>query len=264
MGKVLTTFKTIKYYCTDSGKADLTVVFPQAMQTSNDSKSLTNLLNRVTNVIFIESGYYGITRIDSSKQVHLYSMPAFRDNLHELLEKYKYKRLYLVAGSVGAIHALSFLEAYPQEVTTVALAGPALYRDRGTVINNLYKLLLSLGIYFYPDKYFAIVTKLFKNNPKMPWLEGTYKNVIAKIGSLSYFLCLRDIVEFTPKKFTKLKNLLSKKAHVFLGDKDDVFELLCDEGLCAKAKSCEWVESDHSALNGAKRQILKLLSSSKS
>lgn len=264
MEKVITTFKTIKYYYTDSGKADLSIVFPQAMQTSNDSKSLMNLLSRVTNNIFIESGFYGITRIDSSKQVHLYSMTTFRDNLHELLGKYKYKRLYLVAGSVGAIHALSFLEAYPQEVTIVALVGPALYRDRGTVINNLYKLLLSFGIYFYPDRYFQVVTNLFKNNPKMPWLEGTYKNVVVKIGSLSYFLCLRDILEFTPKKYTKLESLLSKKVHVFLGDKDDVFNLLCDERLCANAISCEWVESDHSALNGAKRQIFKLLSSSKS
>lgn len=263
MKNVFSTFKTIKYYYTNSNRANLAIIFPQAMQTSSDLRSLINMLTRVANVIFIESGYYGITRINSSKQIHLYSSVSFRENLHELLKKYKYKKLYLVAGSVGAIHALSFLEAYSNEITAVALAGPALYRDRGSIINNLYKLLLSLGIYYYPDRYFQIVTNLFKNNPKVPWLEKTYNHVVNKIGALSYFLCLREIIEFTSKSYSRLENLLSQKVHIFLGNKDSVFNLLCDKGLCSKAKTCELIESNHSALNGAKLQIFKLLSHAK-
>lgn len=260
---MLLTFKTIKYSYTDSGRADLAVVFPQAMQNSSDSISLISLLNQVANVIFIESGYYGITKIDSSKQASHYSITTFRVNLYELLGKYKYKKLYLVAGSVGGIHALSLLEAYPQKITLVALAGPALYRDQGSIINSIYKLLLLVGITFYPDKYFNIVGKFLKINPKTHWFQTTYQNVTTKIGSLSYLLCLKEIVEFTTNKHLNLESLLSEKVHIFLGRKDDPFNLLCDENLCFKAKSCEWVESDHSALNGAKEQIFKLLSSSK-
>lgn len=252
------TLKTIKYSYTDSGKADLAVVLPQAMQTSYDSKSLISLLSKIANVIFIESGYYGITKIDSLKSALQYSSTGFRKNLHTLVSKYSYESLYLVAGSVGAIHALSFAMAYPKKIKTIVLAGPALYKKKG-IVDIAYKLMLNLGIALKPDFFFRLWTNLVKN--ETPWFEKTYHNVSGSIGALSYLLCLREIVNFTSNYDVDLVKLISRKVDVLLGNNDDAFKLTCDKNLCAKAKSCTWIDSDHSALNSAKHQIFELLSS---
>lgn len=252
-------FKTIRYSHINSKKPDLAVIFPQAVQSMEESKSLVSTLKQTTNILFIESGYFGITKINSLEEASQYSKDIFRRNLFEFLGKFKYGRLYFVAGSVGAIHALYFLELYPDTVTRVILTSPALYKDRGVIINSFYKFLLIIGINSYPDKYFLILTRLFKNNPKLPWLENTYKNVIAKIGSLSYFLCIQEVVEYTTKKHSRIDQLLSKKVHIILGKRDEVFNLLCDRNLCLKACSCKFVDSDHSVLNTARDQINKLL-----
>ncbi len=256
-------FKSITYKYTDSDKDDLVVVFPQAMQTSDDSKPVVSLLSELANVTFIESGYYGITKLDSFNHSDSYSISNFKTNLRELLNKIPHKKLYLVAGSVGAIHALSFLETYPHEVAMVALAGPALYRNRGRFVNNLYKLFLWIGIVLYPDKYFEVMTHLFQSHPNTPWLRKIYKSVITKIGAKSFFLCLKEIVNFTSKNRSRLENMLSEKVYIFLGDNDDVFNYLCDKNLCSKAKSCQSVKFDHdSTINGARKQIFNLLKAS--
>lgn len=93
-----------------------------------------------------------------------------------MIKKYPHKKLYLIAGSVGAIHALSFLETHSEIVQSVVLAGPAIYKSRG-IVDYIYKLLLSLGIKFYPHNLFGIFVKLAKNNKKTPWLESTLKSL---------------------------------------------------------------------------------------
>lgn len=253
-------FKTINYSFFDNKKTNLIVVFPQAMQTLNESNDLVKLVSKIGNILFIESGYFGITKIDQLDKASLYSMSEFKKNIFDLIRKYPHKKLYLIAGSVGAIHALSFLETHPRIVQSVVLAGPALYKKRG-ILDRVYQLLLSLGIKFYPDKFFGALVKLAQKNPKTPWLESTYRSVMSSIGTISYFLCLKEIINFPTMNFSKLEKLLSSKVHIFLGEDDTVFQLLCNEELCKKCKSCDFVKSDHSALNGSKEDIYKLLNS---
>lgn len=261
MGQI---FKTINYSYFDNKKTNLVVIFPQAMQTLNESEDLIKLVSKISNILFIESGYFGITKIDQLDKSSQYSISVFKKNIFDLIKKYPHKKLYLIAGSVGAIHALSFLETFPLNVDIVVLAGPALYKKRGILLHIFYKSILTFGISFYPDKCFKIVTNLFRNNPKIPWLQIIFDEVTSKIGSLSYLLCLQDIVKFTSINRPKLENLLSKNVHIFLGKNDNVFTLLCDKKLCMKARSCNWINADHFALlNDAKLPIIKLLNSRK-
>lgn len=154
-------FKTIGYSYFDNKKTNLIVIFPQAMQTLNESKGLIKLLSKIGNILFIESGYYGITKIDQLNESSQYSMSEFKKNIFNLVKKYPHNKLYLIAGSVGAIHALSFLEEHSEIVQSVILAGPALYKSKG-ITDHIYKLLLLLGIKFYPYNLFGIFVKLAK------------------------------------------------------------------------------------------------------
>lgn len=71
-------FKTINYSYFDNKKQNLIVIFPQAMQTLNESDRLIKLVSKIGNILFIESGYFGITKIDQLNKSSQYSMSEFK------------------------------------------------------------------------------------------------------------------------------------------------------------------------------------------
>lgn len=87
------TFRTIKYSYIDSRKEDIIIVFPNATATLNDFQNFVKLLSKKANVLFIESGYYGITKINSLKYASDYNISVFQENLYKLLQKFSYKNV---------------------------------------------------------------------------------------------------------------------------------------------------------------------------
>lgn len=253
------TYKTIKYSFFNNHSDTQIVVFPQAMQTVEQSHLLISMLNKFGNILFIESGYFGVTKLTGLSNAQLYNSQFFRKNMQDLLKYYKFNKLYFIAGSVGAIHALSLFEVLSDLVTQVILVGPAFYRNRG-FFNFIIKSYLIISIYTVPHTILTLSVRLFKSHSKMPWIKSIYKSVVTSIGALSYLLCLKEIVEFTVGNEGKIRSLLSQKVHTILGKNDNVFKFLCDERLCYASSTITYINSDHhSVLYAARKEIVRII-----
>ncbi len=252
------THKNINYKYTNNNKEDLVVILPQAMQQYKDTAETIKLISQKFNCLFIESGYFGLSKIENKETASEHSMQEFSTKLHELIIKIPHKKLFLISGSVGGIHALNYLEKFPTEVTDVIITGPALYKNKG-LKNLLLKALVKAGLATDTPSYFNFVTNLFVNNPKVSWLKSTRAKVNNTIGAYSYLKCLEEILDFTTKNPKRFDQYFNSKVNVLIGKQDSVFKLLCDEELCKRAKTIKWVDANHDTLNEARTEVINLL-----
>lgn len=253
------TYNTISYKFLNGGRS-LVVIFPRAGARFLAHEKLLVSLNKFKSVLFLESGYFGISRI--KQNLENIGMDSFRDNLHSLINKLGYKKLILVGESVGAIHALNYASHYKDEVEIVILSNPALYKPKW-----LYRLILipilNLGIKSSPNTLLKGLSKLLMQIPKKgsKKLAETFIRMNHRIGATSYLACLKEIVDFSYKYESENVKSVLNKTFVLKGKNDIVFDLLCNNEYCKNCLSYIEVPSlGHGIIDTNPKVVVSLLS----
>ncbi|MBI2420608.1 MAG: alpha/beta hydrolase [Candidatus Levybacteria bacterium] len=120
-------YKTISYkFISDGGV--LIVILPRAGAKFTSHNDLIQELNKFGSVLFVESGYFGISRTDHNFEE--ITIDKFYIKLYELVANLGFKKVILIGESVGAIHALNYASHYNENVKLLLLSNPALYKPR--------------------------------------------------------------------------------------------------------------------------------------
>jgi hypothetical protein len=252
-------FQTIKYkYFVGKNTSTLFVILPLAGGDSSYYTSLIPKLMNLGNVICIESGYFGTTLVDNPDLYKELSVTTFRDNLHNLLKKFNFEKLYLLGESVGALHAVAYCEKHPEKIKLLILGAPAIYRARKflTRIHILItNILLSLPINFLFNSVLNMLLRLPSENLKQ--LGKSMRHVKNRIGAKSYTLCLKEIALFPLGRNEVITRILKEKSVIFLGNDDKVFQMLCDRNLCMNSIHLVEVPYGHRILNNISDQVIE-------
>lgn len=232
----------------------LFILLPGAAVPFSAHKKIIANLNKYADVLFIESGYYGLGT-SSCQNLNDFSLSAFRKNLHQLLSQYTYSHLYFLTGSVGAIHALDYQHHYPKRIKKVFLTSPAISRQQ-PLFRLTSKLLLFPIIHFHSDLIFSLILKLL-HTAKQKELACTLKRVVGEVGLVPFACCLNEILEFPKQNWVKerLKNI----AVVILGQNDIIFNTLCDSRLCQQAPVCVTIPGGHRVISDSPDEIFSLI-----
>ena len=227
------TYKTISYKLLNGGNT-VVVILPRAGARLLTHEQLIHSLNKSRSVLFLESGYFGMSRAE--QDLENFKMDAFRENLHSLIIKLGYKKVILIGESVGAIHALNYANYYKNDVGLVVLSNPALYKSKW-----LYRMLvlsvLNLGIKTSPNMWLEGTGKLLKSIPtnESKKFGEIFMNMSKTIGARSYLACLKEIADFYHIYETDGVKSILNKCVVLKGKSDKVFDLFCDKKFC---KAC--------------------------
>ena len=233
----------------------LFIILPGAAVPFAAHEKIVAKLQKIADVLYIESGYYGISPIDKSHPDEL-SMVSFRNNLHLLLEHYpQYKQLYFLTGSVGALHALDYQHHYPKKIKKVFLTSPALSRQQ-PFFRLMGGLLLYPIIHFHTDFLFHLILKLLYATQKKQ-LADTLKRVADQVGLQSFARCLEEIRQFPKKNW--LKKRLQNVGVVVLGQDDAIFNHFCDHGLCQQASICITIPGGHRVISDSPDEIFAII-----
>jgi pimeloyl-ACP methyl ester carboxylesterase len=115
----------ISYKLINNHTGRIIVILPKAAATFLDHQELINLLGNKTDILFIETGYFGISKTE--KDDPDLSSKNFCESLHKMLSQWNYQEIIFLAESVGANHALIYTQKYPEKVIKLILSNPALY-----------------------------------------------------------------------------------------------------------------------------------------
>lgn len=226
---------TYSYF--DNGSGTLFAILPAAATTIEDHALFIEKLRQLGNVLHIEDGYFGITRSIQNKNLKEYNARSFLNNFHELIQSIPHTKLILIGESVGALHSVNFALKYNEEVATLFLLSPALYKN--SRINNLiYLILVNITLSTLPNVSFKLITSIFKRLPskRLKALAETMSYVSKRTNPTTYALCLKEILLFTQDRQNDIFKILGKKSVVLTGEHDQLFRFLCDEKLCHRAK----------------------------
>lgn len=253
-------YKTIKYKLSKNGRK-LIVVLPKAGAKFTTHKKLLEELREFGSVLFVERGYFGLSKAnDNSDKLQISSFYAV---LNVLVKKLRYKEIVILAESVGAIHALKYASEFPQKVERLILCNPALYNRK--LYHKFFLLpILYLGLKLSPDKVLFSVVRLLKKIPsqKTKLLAGTFLKMNRTIGAKSFLLCLEEIVKFNSYYIdNKVSSLLSRTA-VLKGEKDFIFDLLCNTKYCKTSSYYINIPNiGHGILDVCPSEVIKILRS---
>ena len=251
------TFKTISYKLIRNGSL-LIVIFPRAGAKFTSHSELINELSKFGSVLFLEGGYYGISKADHNSED--LSIDKFYLSLHKLINKLGFAKIALVGESVGAIHALNYASNYSSELELLILSNPALYKPR-FIDGLLIVPILNLGIKTSPDRFLNALGKALKKFPTkgLKNMGNTFMGMTQTIGSLSYLICLTEIAEYKNKyRSKKIKNILNK-TYALIGKNDKVFDLLCDKDYCMKYMHYKEVNSaGHGIINSNPNAVTEI------
>lgn len=250
-------YKTIKYTLFDSQSPNLIVILPAASNFDPASfKDLINGLTKISKVLFISSGYYGLPILDSVFMFKDYSIDSFNKILNELITNLKVNKVSILAVSGGCIHAIDYCINHTSKVNFIVLGAPALCKPK--FINNLLDRFVVDICVLYPDATLNIFIKCLGIIPSCKSLAKQMTIVKNIIGARSYLYCLREIVLFAKNK-KQIAKILKERAIVLLGIEDYIFKRLCDEDLCKKSLACVYVSSTHAVMSEVWKDILKIV-----
>ncbi len=240
----------------NSGTAKSLFIFlPGAAVPYSAHEKIIGKINKIADVLFIESGYYGISPIDPRHPQDL-SLESFRENLHQLLEKYSnYQILYFLTGSVGAIHALDYQHHYPKNIKKVFLTSPSISSQQ-PFFRFLGGVLLYPIIHFHFDFIFGLILKLLRFAQKKQ-LAATLKRVADQVGLISFALCLEEIRQFPKQNW--VKNRLKDVCVVILGENDAIFNHFCDRNLCRFAPVCITLPGGHRVISDSPDEVFAVI-----
>lgn len=223
-------YKTIAYKLVGHGDR-LIIIFPRAAGRFETHKNLVDGLCKFGTVLFLESGYFGIS--EATSNIKGLEIDNFSNLLHELTIKLGYTEILLVGESVGAIHALNYAHKYPHQSKFILLSNPAFYKHK-LIYTLLFVPFLTLGLNTSPDyflKFFGKTLRIFANKG-INDLGDTFINMTKTIGGRSYLSCLREIVWFGKRYLNNDYKIMSNRSFVLKGKNDKIFDLLCDGLFC--------------------------------
>lgn len=250
-----TTFRTITYTEFNPGEKKAILFIPSVSKGNDVPDKLISSLPKDRTVIYIHSGYYGNNKSNAKNQ-SLYSQDHFVQNLHDLMDTKDYKEITILAGSVGAIHALELFKHDPQKYDALIMGAPA-FRKNKPFSNFIYVHLINLLLLLNPDFLFSIYLKLISLFPSLKVIHRDMVWINDQIGARSYLLCLKEIILYSKKRsFTK--EIIRTKGSIILGSRDQFFNLLCDRQLCNETK-CVVVDSGHGVLNSSPKEMAKII-----
>lgn len=246
------TFRTITYTEYNPGQDNCFLFLPPASHGENPPTKLTELLQSLGTVIYVNSGYFGINRIG-------YAQNIFVQNLHDLLDTKKFCKICIVAGSVGAIHAVALYLHNPKKFTSIIMGAPA-FRKHAPAANWFSLIALNLLINLDSELLSAVYLKIISHFPQYKRFYDDLVEIKKDIGAKSFLLCLKEIVEFSNRK-KDTEEVLKKVGIVALGTKDGYFNNLCDRELCKKAK-CFELDTMHGIFTEKPQDIFEIVKDS--
>lgn len=234
-------YKNISYKLINNGSKQIIIILPKAAANFEDHQDLINLLTNKSDILFIETGYFGISKTE--KDDPNLSTEGFNKSLHELLSQWNYQEIIFLAESVGANHALVFTQQYPEKVIKLILSNPALYQPKW--YHFIFSSLLLAGQKISPNKLLQLMISVCKRLPseQLKRLSLNFEKMDKTVGALSYLLCLKEIVKFGKSYKKKNFEILFNKIIVVSGQEDKVFELLCNKSFCQNCFSYQRIPS---------------------
>jgi pimeloyl-ACP methyl ester carboxylesterase len=252
------TYKTISYKYFKNGDT-LIVILPRAGAFFQTHKKLFTSLGKQGSVLFIETGYFGITKPNGNlKEIEI---DSFRKFLRELVNRLGYKRIIIIGESVGGVHALYYASKHYNEVALVLLSNPSLYKP-SRLYEYLFVPTLKLGLKTSPDSLLITLAKLLKLIPKnnAKQLGNTFLRMNSCISAKSYLHCLEEIVNFQKKYNCKDIKRVLPKTYVIKGAEDKVFDLLCNGEYCKKCGFYTEVPlAGHGLIDHKHGEVVKLI-----
>lgn len=252
-------YKTISYNYKKAKSKPLIIIFPRAGATFTTHKKLTQELQTYGSVLFLKSGYFGISYAQNHMQT--LEMDAFRDTLHDLIHTLGYKKVILIGESVGAIHALNYAEYYKDETIYIILSNPAIYKRR-LAYKFILEPFLKFGLVTSPDTVVTSVATILKSVSIRPIkkLGEAFIHLNQTVGALSYLSCLSEIVNFRHRYETDTMRHTLKKAVILKGKHDKIFDSLCNETYCKNCKQYKEVSSvGHGIIDANPAEIIETL-----
>lgn len=258
MPNQLEQFKTINFFYFKSNKKKLLVIIPRAGATIDSHRSLIDTLDNIYDIIFIDAGFLGKNPVDKSNY-QLFLPQTFRTNLKQLLSSLSYKKVEILAESVGALYAIDYALKF-DGVSQLYLSNPAVYRSNlitkwlGIPFLKL-SLMTSPGFFLKLVTYFTTKVPLMKTN-----LAATFKGLEHSVGARSYLMCLDEIASFGMHLPKDIKTVLAKTV-VLVGENDRVFKNLCNKELFMGAD--EYIEiskGEHKLIDENYKAVAKTIS----
>jgi len=242
-----------------SKKKILIIILPAASATREKYANLLNNLDGLGSIMFVDKGYFGLG-ISNQNDLHLLSVVGFFDSLEKKVSEYIFDKLIIVAGSVGAIHAIHFSihSRHKSKIDSLILGSPAFTKDN-KLSYNLKVTILNILLIANP-KIVSVLTNMFRTAfPKMN-IFNDITNVESSIGTKAYLLCLKELVKYSYSNSSKIEGILRDKAYTLAGKYDMLFEKLCDKNLCQRSEFFEYVHTGHSVLINKPEVVRELVS----
>lgn len=246
----------IKYKFFKHAKSkSLVIILPAAGNTIANFLHLIDDLNKDSNILYIQDGYFGLSMIESNS-IRTLDMESFRRNLSDLLDVLDLNRqeVHLIAASVGAIHALDFIYHTNLGSVHLYLFSPAISK-----YSPLRYLLYTIGLFIITRKHASDVIYQILNVYSRFCTDShavfEILGVMRRTSPRSFFLCLSDIVKFSRNlNKTGIREYFKAETEIFLGDKDAFFNILCDSSACKYVKNVHVLDSGHGVASDVKHK----------
>lgn len=250
-------YKTISYKLYGRGKK-LIIIFPRAAARFETHEKLVDGLCKFGTVLFLESGYFGMSIIKSNIKDLI--IDNFCHLLRELTIKLRYSEILLIGESVGAIHALNYARHYPDQTKFILLSNPAFYKSR--LIRTFFFIsILNLGLNVSPNfflKFFGKTLKIFANK-KINYLGNAFINMAKTPGGKSYLSCLKEIIGFRKRYMEDSYKKVLQKSFI-LGGKEDIIFNLCNRSFCKiHSQFIEVPLAEHGIIDHKPEEVFKVL-----
>ncbi len=217
-------YKTIEYRYFDNGHRDLVLLLPWLGYSPLEPFILIEALAPVANVLFIQSGYLGITKVEANQAISDFRLAAFASQLNDLIGQFTFDKLIVIGSSMGSLAAVSFVNHYPRSIGLLIVTDPAYYRGSWWH-HSLYRSLLAL-LLLNPDIGFRLVTSILDLFPSLRDVLTAMRAAAHNIGARSFLLGLQEGLRFNGANQSVITAILTRGTTMIVGKRDAAFQLL--------------------------------------
>lgn len=249
----------MKYRFVDTGKQKTVLILPSAGYTAGSYDGFVQLMSKKANVVLIESGYYGISRLPTPTDQYAKEFRAEQVATHlaTILKTHAINKVILIGSSIGSIYGFEFYKRFPKLVSGFVAIAPPLCTPK--FIRFLMLPLISIGLFFGADNMLQFFTKIGKSFPKFKGITRYTFILEPRIGADGCAYYLQEIGRYTLANRPFIYQTLTSFATVIFGNQDPVLTSFFDKKILASCRKLHLLNCGHAVLMDAAGDVEKLL-----